>query len=121
MVFFPLFFVPHSTDFSEMIVPAVGVLAAKDAKPQRIVAASAKEPIFMVLSPELECIGCGFGNSTTEDSDSQLSHLITLCRSGEFSEENQQVPMKTGEPASLPYSSLVRNLPSFATIAVTLA
>jgi len=28
-----LFFVPHSTDFSEMIVPAVGVLAAKDAKP----------------------------------------------------------------------------------------
>jgi hypothetical protein len=50
-----------------------------------------------------------------------LSDLITLCRSGEFSEENQQVPMKAGELASLNYSLFVRNLPRFSTITVTLA
>jgi len=43
-VFFPLFFVPHSTDFSEMIVPVSGLLAGKDGASETAIAASTKGP-----------------------------------------------------------------------------
>jgi len=51
--------------------------------------------------------------------NSHLSYLIAICRSGRFSEENQQVPMSCGESTSLFYSDFVRTLLPFSTVTVT--
>jgi hypothetical protein len=59
--FFPLFFDPQSTDFSETIVPGIGASPAKQTEPQKIVAASVKALILIrLLLPFLNLFEAAF-------------------------------------------------------------
>ena len=78
-----------------------------------------------MLREFLSCCGAESSGSRHNDQicatlvNSHLRNLITICRSGGFSEKDQQVAMKHDEPTFLLCSPFVRNSSRFTTISVT--